>query len=202
MSSKGKIQKQDVKENQNKQGIVEDSGSQASKPVGTLSVKRAIVCVLVVGVVVWAMTMAFFLTSFKQVEQTQETQAAAQEQSAANVAEQDVRLTTLENHTHTWQPVYEMKHTDEVNHIVYHAAEYGIQTKNETICNVCKEIITDEVAEHKASTGHNNYTTDVPQQYRVETKAAWDEVVVDTPAKDELVITEYKCEGCNEVKGA
>lgn len=101
-------------------------------------------------------------------------------------------------HTHTWQPVYEKQHFDEVNHEVVHEAMYETLMVPHTVCNVCHEIIDGKTSEHKSETDHIGFTTSVPTPEQKLVSEEWTETVVDEPARDEMVEISKVCLVCGE----
>ena len=137
-----------------------------------------------------------------------EAAATAKSQDDATKAVEDAnkateqRVSALESHSHSWEPVYELQRVAAKTHTVHHDAEYGTEVKDETMCNACQAVVTGKTAEHTAQTGHTGFTTNVPVTYDVVTRAAYDETVTDQAAKDELVLTGYKCSSCGAEKDA
>ena len=137
-----------------------------------------------------------------------EAAATAKSQDDATKAVEDAnkateqRVSALESHSHSWEPVYELQRIAAKTHTVHHDAEYGTEVKDETMCNACQAVVTGKTAEHTAQTGHTGFTTNVPVTYDVVTRAAYDETVTDQAAKDELVLTGYKCSACGAEKDA
>lgn len=99
-------------------------------------------------------------------------------------------------HQHSWVETFETIESPRATHTVEHPAEYSTQTVEDTYCNICGEIITGKVEEHRSSTGHNSWTPGVAHQIEVKTRDAWTEEVVDSEASTQRVHSGWVCETC------
>lgn len=105
-------------------------------------------------------------------------------------------------HAHAWEPVYGTVEVPAATHVVRHGPEVGVEVTSETVCNACGEIVTGATREHEAASGHAGHTTGVPVGREVVLSEAWDEVVVDEPARSELVRVGDRCASCGAERPA
>ena len=205
----------------------EEAAAKAKRQASKKQVKRSTLIIAICGTVAACVLIgicALGVEQYRQIEKDRANLASelAQSVDAENDAKEQVKELQKEKegttaskdsssdetetanasaeHVHDWTPVVETKHTDAVTHTVHHDAQYKTETKYVTLCNICKEEVTGKTAEHTAQTGHNSgFTTNVPKEVQTKTSDAWDETVVDTPAKDEEVISGYTC-SCGATK--
>lgn len=126
-------------------------------------------------------------------------------------------------HEHTWVPVTVTVHRDAVTHTVHHDAvtqtvHHDAVTHEEpvyeyrTICNSCGEDITGQIPDHigpvcqgsysvqQVQTGINIVTDKEAYDEETVVRNAWDEIVVDQEARDEVITAGYRCSTCGEMK--
>ncbi|WP_165253365.1 hypothetical protein [Adlercreutzia sp. ZJ304] len=102
--------------------------------------------------------------------------------------------------THIFQPDTKLVHHDAVTYEVQHPATYETVSVPHTVCNICNETIDGKTEEHRTSTGHSGYTTNVPIAETHQKTKEWTEVVVANEAYDELVTETETCTSCGEVR--
>ena len=105
-------------------------------------------------------------------------------------------------HAHAWEPVYGTVEVPAATHVVRHGPEVGVEVASETVCNACGRVVTGATREHEAATGHAGFTADVPVEREVVLAEGWDEVVVDEPARSELVRVGDRCASCGAERPA
>lgn len=120
------------------------------------------------------------------------TGADAQEPSASQGSSGGAAAQAV--HEHSWQPQYGVVHVDRQAHVEHRAAVAEAQAVRETVCNRCQAVITGKTAEHRAETGHDAWTTNVPVMEEVEVEPARDVEVVDAEEHDEYRLAGYACE--------
>lgn len=194
------------------QDVERPQGGQDPAPAPKRPARRqALAAAVVAACLIAGGGIGYAISSAASAQSAADRNAAAQEQAALAAAATakaseaadaaldeagkatEQRVSALEEHSHSWEPVYELKHIDARTHVAHHDAQWGVETREETMCNSCRAVVTGKTAEHTAQTGHDSFTTSVPVDYDVVTKAAWDETVVDEAARDELALTGYKC---------
>lgn len=110
-----------------------------------------------------------------------------------------VELTVPVIHEHDWVEDYEIVHHDAMIHEETVAPVYEAVIEYHTVCNECNEPIDGAAREHIEETGHNGYSTNVPITVsRLVTEGRID-IVEDSPAFDESVVTGRHCSICGEV---
>lgn len=103
-------------------------------------------------------------------------------------------------HEHDWQPVWGEKTVGAETETVEVPAVMGPETTDETVCNVCMEVVTGHVREHEQATGHVGATPGVPVTREVVVKPAETvEVVVDA-GSEKLVVIGEQCATCNATR--
>ena len=108
----------------------------------------------------------------------------------------DASTVQTSSHVHDWETVLGTVHHDAETHTVEHPAEYQNKTNYHTVCNVCGNIIDNNIQSHQSETGHYSWTTNVPVAEEELFKEAWTETVTDKAAYDETVVSGRKCKTC------
>ena len=105
-------------------------------------------------------------------------------------------------HEHIWVADYELETTDVVTETVHHDAVTEEVVEDHAVCNVCLEIVDDEVEAHQAATGHTGVSAGVPVAVERVVSEAWDEEVEKSPASSALVSRTETCTQCGERRDA
>lgn len=103
-------------------------------------------------------------------------------------------------HEHDWQPVWGEKTVGTETETVEVPAVMGPETTDETVCNVCMEVVTGHVREHEQATGHIGATPGVPVTREVVVKPAETVEVVTNAGSVKLVVVGEQCAGCNATR--
>ncbi len=193
--------------------VEREPARQAGEPAGRRARPRvqAAAAAAVAACLIAGGGIGYAISSAASAQSSADRASAAQEQASRDAAETakqadaadkaledgakatEQRVSALEEHQHSWEPVYELKHIEAKTHVAHHDAKWGVETREETLCNICRATVTGKTAEHTGLTGHDAFTTSVPVDYDVVVTPAWDETVTDEPARDDLVLTGYKC---------
>lgn len=120
------------------------------------------------------------------------TLAPATDQGTSNTAQTGTTQAVCE---HDWQPVATTVHHDAVTKEETVAGSTYVETEYHTLCNVCHEQIDGKTSEHKAATGHNGFTSNVPVKVTKKNPDTTQTVEVEA-AYDEKTWTKEKCTKC------
>ncbi len=103
-------------------------------------------------------------------------------------------------HEHDWQPVWGKETVGTKTETVEVPAVMGSETTDETVCNVCMEVVTGRVREHEQATGHIGATPGVPVTREVVVKPAETVEVVTDSGSEKLVVIGEQCASCNATR--
>lgn len=120
--------------------------------------------------------------------------------SSDNKTETKTETAAEETCQHEWEEVRTTIHHDAVTHNVDHDAEYRTVTRYHTVCNICDAQIDNQIAEHKAETGHYSWSTNVPFEEQELVKEAYTQTVTDQEAFDEQIVMGRKCKKCGKAE--
>lgn len=111
---------------------------------------------------------------------------------------QAIEGSSTATHVHNWEPAYTTEHIAQQSHTEHIDTTYKEVTALETVCNTCKEIITNNESDHVSSTGHTAYTTNIPVTQEVVDVEGHDITVIDSEAYDKQTLSGYKCSECEK----